>query len=266
MPPSARAHLESLLRSRKLDVTLTSAQPWERLRDVAPTGVAALDEPLGGGLTRGHLSEIVGAPASGRTRTMCQILAAAARRGEAVALVDACDRFDPASAAAVGLDLSKLLWVRVAGPGAPSAGAKAGEIAGRALKAMNLILQAGGFGVVVFDLADVPAIAIRQLPYTTWARLARVIEGGQTVALVVATEHVARSPGGVTMALDGGSRRAEWSGTGDRARLLRRVDTRTRLVTACQLPTSQLPTPKRLPTANSQTAIPNSPMPNARGS
>src|SRR5262245_40084151 len=113
MPLTARAALESLLRTRKLDVTLTSHQPHGQLssargRDVAATGVPALDEALAGGLTRGHVSELVGDPASGRTRTMCQILAAAARRGEAVALVDTCDRFDPASAAAVGLDLSML--------------------------------------------------------------------------------------------------------------------------------------------------------------
>jgi len=254
MSLTARAKLETLLRTRKLDVTLTSVQPHGQLgsargRDVAPTGVAAIDEPLGGGLTRGHVSEIVGDPASGRTRTVCRILAAAVGRGEAVALVDTCDRFDPASAAAVGLDLSMLLWVRVGGPLSPR---EVGETAGRALKAVNLILQAGGFGVVVFDLADVPALGIRQLPYTTWARLARVIEGSQTVALIVAAEHVSRSPGGVTIALDGGGGRAEWSGVSDRGRLLRRVNTRARIVSARQCPTPQLPTPNELPIPTTQ--------------
>src|SRR6266446_1051557 len=63
MPLAARAELESLLRARKLDVTLTSAALWadpDRSRDIAPTGMAALDAALGGGLARGHLSEIVG--------------------------------------------------------------------------------------------------------------------------------------------------------------------------------------------------------------
>jgi len=64
---------------------------------------------------------------------MTRALAAAAVRGEAVALVDACDTFDPASAAAQGLDLSRLLWVRESGD------------APRALKAFSLVLQAGGF-------------------------------------------------------------------------------------------------------------------------
>jgi RecA/RadA recombinase len=68
MSSAARAQVESLLRARKLDVTLTSAAPWaDRARDVAPTGMTALDAALGGGLARGHLSEIVGPRSSGRT-------------------------------------------------------------------------------------------------------------------------------------------------------------------------------------------------------
>jgi hypothetical protein len=211
-----RAHLESLLRARKLDVTLTSTAAWAGApRDVAPTGVAALDEALGGGMPRGHLSEIVGARSSGRTTVLCRILAAAAERGEAVALIDTCDRFDPLSADAAGVDLSSLLWVRDTGD------------ATRALKAMNLVLQAGGFGVVAFDLADVPPAGLRLFPYTTWMRIARVIEGSQTAAVIVAAERLARSPGGVTMALDAPCPR--WSGATDRARLLRAIDLRPRV-------------------------------------
>jgi hypothetical protein len=204
----ARAHIESLLRARKLDVTLTSSAPWARpTDDLATTGVEALDAALGGGLRRGHLSEVVGPRSSGRTLVFARMLAAAAGRGEAVALVDTCDRFDPVSAHASGLDLSALLWIRDVGDGS------------RALKAMNLVLQAGGFGVVIFDLADVPAREIRQFPHTTWMRISRVIEGSQTVAVLVGAEHIARSPGGVTIALEGS--RGTWSGSGDRARLLR---------------------------------------------
>ena len=221
MPAALRAELESLLRARKLDVTLTSAAPWAgAARDVASTGMAVLDHALGGGLARGHLSEIVGPRSSGRTTVLCRMLAAAADRGEAVALLDTCDRFDPASAEAAGVDLSKLLWVRDTGD------------ASRALKAMTLVLQAGGFGVVAFDVADVHAMALRQFPYTTWMRMARVIEGGQTAAVIVAAERLARSPGGVTIALDAppDAPRARWSGTSDRARFLRAIDVQTRVV------------------------------------
>ena len=150
----------------------------------------AIDAALGGGLRRGHLSEIVGGRSSGRTAAVCRALAAAVDRGELVALVDTCDRFDPESAAATGLDLSRLLWIRETGD------------ATRALKAMNLVLQAGGFGLVVLDLADVPLRTVRALPFTTWFRLARVIEGSQTVAVLVAAEHLARSSGGATIAME----------------------------------------------------------------
>ena len=221
MAAALRAELESLLRARKLDVTLTSAVPWAgAARDVASTGMAALDQALGGGLARGHLSEIVGPRSSGRTTVLCRVLAAAADRGEAVALIDTCDRFDPASGAAAGIDLSRLLWVRDTGD------------ASRALKAMNLVLQAGGFGVVAFDVADVHAMALRQFPYTTWMRMARVIEGGQTAAVIVGAERLARSPGGVTIALEAApdAPRVRWSGTSDRARLLRAIEVERRVV------------------------------------
>lgn len=220
MGSPALAELESLLRARKLDVTLTSAAPWtvasEEFR--AATGIAAIDAALGGGLRRGHLSEITGPRSSGRTTVLCQALAAATARGEVTAVIDAMDRFDPASAAAAGVDLSRLLWVRDHGD------------VGRALKAMNLVLQAGGFGIVALDLADVPPRVVRQAPYTTWIRLARVIEGSQTVALVIGAERTARSAGGVTIALDAPAPR--WTGRSDRSRRLAGVELRPRVVAA----------------------------------
>src|SRR5687767_2765871 len=56
----ARAELESLLRTRQLDRTLTTTLPPGDETTVAATGIGALDALLGGGLPRGHLSEIVG--------------------------------------------------------------------------------------------------------------------------------------------------------------------------------------------------------------
>lgn len=221
---AARAELESLLRARKLDVTLTTAAAWragdaERL---APTGWPALDDPLGGGLARGHLSEIVGPRSSGRMAVFCRLAAAAAARGEVVALIDTHDRFDPASAASAGLALDRLLWVRDTGD------------ASRAVKAMNLVLQAGGFGMAALDLSDVPAPAFRRFPHTTWLRVSRVIEGSQTVALLLGSEHIARSPGGVTIALEapacGGA--GEWQGSSRQATRLAGLPIRPRVLSA----------------------------------
>src|SRR6186713_2730058 len=215
-----RAALESLLRARKLDVTLTDAPgalgpPPERL---APAGDPDLDAALSGGLRRGHLSEVTGAPSCGRTTIVVAAMAAAAARGEAVALVDACDTFDPASAAARGLDLSRLLWVRETGE------------AFRALKAFSLILQAGGFGLVVLDLADVAPAALRRFPCTTWMRIARIVEGSDTVALLAGGERTGRSAGGVTIACE--SSPAGWLGGAPRARLYKGVEPAPRVVRA----------------------------------
>ncbi len=224
MPRVARAELESLLQARKLDATLTTSAVWRDAGEdrLASTGRPDLDAALDGGLRRGHLSEIVGRRSSGRTTVVGAILAAATGRGELVALVDTHDRFDPASAAGCGVDLSRLLWIR-----------DRGDVL-RALKAVNLVLQAGGFGVVVFDLADARGPELRQFPITTWMRLSRVIEGSQTVALLVGADRLARSPGGVTIALDrrDADRAIQWSGQDDRARLLRGVNVSPRVIGA----------------------------------
>jgi hypothetical protein len=236
---SALAHLESLLRARKLDVTLTASAAWRTHVDRAPTGVPSIDAALAGGLPRGQLSEIVGARSAGRTALAWQALGCAAERGEAVALVDPCDRFDPESASAPGGDLSRLLWIRGTGDaGCAQTALKADAQtalkadAQTALKAMTLVLQAGNFGIVALDLCDVPAPALRAFPFTTWLRLARMIDGTQTVALVVATEHLARSAGGVTIALDRPADlgHAAWAVASNRARLLSAITLHPRVI------------------------------------
>jgi len=209
MPAVARADLEALLRTRELDRTLTTTLPCPRSGDeqaIAPTGIAELDWLLDGGLPRGQLSEVVGVRSSGRTSVSVAMLAAAIARGELVALVDALDMFDPSSAAAAGIDLARLLWVRgeteqVGSPPASLAPRALPTAMDRAVKALNLVLQAGGFGLVVLDLAEVPAAAVRRLPFTTWLRLQRVLEGSTTACLVMGAEPTARSSGGITIAL-----------------------------------------------------------------
>ena len=251
---AARAAVEALLRERKLDRTLTSTLP-ERLGEdaVAPLDCPALDHILagrdgpqsnaaGGGLPRGQVSEVVGRSSSGRTSVAWAALAAATRRGESVAIVDTFDRFDPPTAHACGIDLSRLLWVRgqaisktssaidpawlpggsvsarnisrelrrdlaVAASGREGGRAVNGpgtfleRVIDRAIKSLNLVVSSGVCTLVVIDLIDVPATALRRLPASTWFRVERAIEGSDTAVLILAAQPVARSAGGRSIML-----------------------------------------------------------------
>jgi hypothetical protein len=157
------------------------------------TGVLALDA-LTGGLPRGALSEIAGPASSGRTGVMISALAAATRRQEVCALVDANDSFDPASAQAAGVDLPRLLWVRCSEQGsearttqAPSRRTqrKALNRLNQLLRATDLLLQSGGFGMVVLDMGDIPAESARRVPLTSWFRFRRAVEPTATVLLLI---------------------------------------------------------------------------------
>jgi hypothetical protein len=211
--PLARADLESLLRARQLDRTLTTAipPPLDPADDsrIAATGHPALDAVLGGGFPRGQLSELAGPRSSGRTSLVLRALAAATARGELVAVVDALDMLDVASASAAGIDLARLLWVRghvVTSPGfCRDSNQRALE---QAIRALTLVLHAGNFGLVVFDAGDVPPDALRRLPFTTWLRLQRMVEGSQTVCVLIGSEPMARSSAGLTIRTGGGDQPA----------------------------------------------------------
>lgn len=113
--------------------------------DEAPrfaTGIASLDAVLGGGLPRGRLCEITGPLSSGRTSLGIALLAAVTRSGEIAAVVDAADAFDPASAAAAGVALERVLWVRA-------------QRSREALRCAERLLDARGFGVVMMDVGGV---------------------------------------------------------------------------------------------------------------
>ncbi len=240
----ARADLESLLRARQLDRTLTTALPQVDPRDehaLAPSGVSALDARLGGGFPRGQLSELVGPRSSGRTSLLLQMMAAATARGELVALVDGLDMFDVESAVAAGVDLSRLLWIRghiVTNQGlCRDLNQRALE---QAIRAFTLVLQAGNFGLIVFDVAEAPADAVRRLPFTTWLRLQRMVEGSQTACVLVGDAPMARSSSGLTLRLEQRAEdvglRAQGSGlrAGSRfdAQLFNGIDVEARVVRA----------------------------------
>lgn len=188
-----RARVESTL-GEQLSSTLLLREKTAPL--TVPIGVAPLDA-LTGGLPRGALSEITGPVSSGRTGVMLAALAGATRREEACALVDASDNFGPASAAAAGVDLDRLLWVRCSECDRSSLRKDQRRTAlGRleqVLKVTDLLLQGGGFGMVALDLGDIPAESARRVPLTSWFRFRRAIEPTATVLLVVEQEPCAKT-------------------------------------------------------------------------
>ncbi len=214
MASVALTHLTTLLQARKLDGTLT--RPLSLGLPTTSTGVEALNHTLTGGWPRGHVSEIVGPASSGRTSVVMATLATATARGGVVAFVDVADRFDPESAAEAGVDLDRVLWVRGPSMTWGTSQSAVGDLAvRRGLRAFDLIVRAGGFAVVVLDLADVPEQAVRALPASTWLRLAHVHEGRDTVGLLLGTAPMGRSAGGVSLSLRG---IGQWTGTSAQSR------------------------------------------------
>jgi hypothetical protein len=243
--------------------------------EMVSSGVAAIDA-LAGGLPRGCLTEICGPASSGRTTLLLAALAAATCRGEFCALVDAGDALDPQSAAAAGVDLDRLLWVRCGansprrhlttslragfdtekedlrkklfskkGLGKGTALAAEGQRSHlkrtfsnqteinqisedwsnpkgtrhsehrleQALRAADLLIESGGFGMVALDLADLPLPAARRIPLTTWFRFRRAVEYTPTVLLSVAQQPIAGSCSSLLVQLSGRSSHFSVSGS-----------------------------------------------------
>jgi recombination protein RecA len=61
------------------------------------------------------------------------------------------------------------------------------------LKTTDLLLQSGGFGMVVVDLADVPPRFARRIPLASWFRFRRAVENTPTVLLVLEQEPYAKT-------------------------------------------------------------------------
>ncbi len=170
------------------------------------TGISQMDR-LTGGLPRGCLTEVCGPVSSGRTSLLDAVLAQASAREEYSALVDAGDAFDPVSAAAAGADLARLLWVRCGGN------------AEHALKVADLLVQGGGFGLVVMDLGDTPVASARRISLTSWFRLRRAVEHTPTVLLVLGQQPLAKTCASLVVEMRRDT--VLWSGAPGCSRLLR---------------------------------------------
>ena len=184
------------------DARLAHIAPASRLAvrpapEIVSSGIAAIDV-LTGGLPRGCLTEICGPLSSGRTTVLLSALAAATLRGEFCALVDASDVLDPQSAAASGIELDRLLWVRCGenSDHAEHRQAKphhAEQSLEQLLFVADLLLESGGFGLIALDLGDLPPQTARRIPLTTWFRFRRAVEHTPTVLLAIERQSIAGS-------------------------------------------------------------------------
>jgi recombination protein RecA len=152
----------------------------EKTRETLASGLASLDAIIDG-FPRGAISEIIGPESSGRTTLVHSLLAASTANSEICAYVDTSDSFDPVSAAAAGVSLSQLVWIRC------------GNDAGHALKAVDYLLHAGGFGAVILDLCQIAPRVTNRIPISYWYRFRLAIENTPTILTLVETNPLAKS-------------------------------------------------------------------------
>lgn len=214
MPSAAtlRLEIERFLENR-FPAALTPAP--RALREVAETGIAAVDELLQGGLPVGAISEVTGAVSSGRTSLGLTFVARRTAEGRVCAWVDASDAFDPESAAANGVALRQLLWVRC-GNGQAESRAKnkparqhgVGQAGvekrpwtrlDQVLRATDLLLQAGGFAAIVLDLADIAPEYGSRIPLATWFRFRQAADRARSSLVVLGKAAYAQSSAAVVL-------------------------------------------------------------------
>ncbi|HSS18709.1 MAG TPA: hypothetical protein VLL54_01295 [Pyrinomonadaceae bacterium] len=184
----SKAEIESAITAR-----FSSAfQKQERRQgEVLSTGIEEIDSFTLGGLPRGGITEIFGPASSGRTAFMLSALSHATNHDEVCALVDTSNAFAPRTATEAEMNCDRLLWVRC------------DHNLEHAFKATDLLLQGGGFGLVVLDLGDVPANSAKRIISSWWYRFRRTLEPTSTALMVIAEESCVRSCSALALELRG---------------------------------------------------------------
>lgn len=288
---SLRLQIETALADR-IPSALTPAA--RVIRPVAPTGISAVDELLRGGLPFGAISEISGPECSGRTSLALSFIARVIAMAKVCAWIDVSNAFHPETAAAAGIALNSLLWIRCGATASsvaslqnyapakedqhslsaeslkapvssgfcghprsemnglseavsaflkpqparqhsreldphlslpkkcqvPTRGrtsAQAEQKSSRAfrtpsptkpwsrieqaLHAADLLLQAGGFGALVLDMAGIPADYASRVPLATWFRFRAAAERTQTSILLLTQHPCARSSASLLLSM-----------------------------------------------------------------
>ena len=162
------------------------------IRETATTGIAAVDALLDGGLPGGAISEVVGQKSSGRTSLALSFLAHRTLEGQVAAWVDAGDAFDPESAAANGVSLRQLLWVRCRSASA-AAKSRPWTRLDQAIRSTDLLLQAGGFAAIVLDIGDTAPEHASRIPLATWFRFRQAADRARCCLVVLGERAYAQS-------------------------------------------------------------------------
>jgi hypothetical protein len=151
------------------------------------------------GLDRGSMLEVSGSPSSGRTAVSLYILAESISRGETCAIIDLQNAFHPASLGQSGVSLQQLCWVRCNGN------------TEHAMRSADLLLHAGGFGVVLLDLCGARTQTLNRIPTSYWFRFQRAIEDTSTILLICSEQQLARSCARYSLAIK--NRKFHWKGS-----------------------------------------------------
>ena len=168
------------------------------IREVAPTGIGEVDALLDGGLPVGAISELVGPESSGRTSLALSFVAQRTESEQVCAWVDADDTLDPESAAASGVALKRLLWVRCCNADR-EVKARPWTRLDQALRAADLLLQVGGFAAIVLDLGNVMPQHGNRIPLATWFRFRQAADRSRCCLVVLGKAAYARSSAAVTL-------------------------------------------------------------------
>ena len=162
------------------------------------SGIAPLDTLIGG-LARGRISEVIGPVSSGKTTVAAAFASTASRRGEVIGWIDVPGAFDPCSLEAAGAEPTRILWVSFAKKAPSSHRTFINKERERRieLKAAEMLLEAGGFGLVVIDFGPMRY----PLSQSASLRLARAAERSGTAVLALATTRVCGTFAALTLAM-----------------------------------------------------------------
>ena len=172
-------------------------------------------------------------------------------RGEVAAYIDATDCFDPPSGEKAGIVLERLLWVRCGesgdqrrtrvrakykGPGireqrnngSTAQRLNSSTVHDQPWRAVNLVADAGGFGVVVLDLGGLSRRGLRAWQSRPWMRLLHLIRGSSTALIVLTAQHLVSSVAGLVLELS--RQKTHWTGGTGVSLLLNGISIRVRVV------------------------------------